>query len=165
MGDPEYYKKLVKAAKSKNKSELEIYRNISKNVDEILVNDLEQDKSLLLKSLITYFEGEAAVSLRISILQIAYAMVIGVISIAPGSSQLGKAIMINSMVVVCIILMVASKYCKENNVKMVLCVLNDKLSEMSSSQNNIDISLEINDNTSNSKCKNKKSKKHKEHKK
>ena len=57
MDSYKYYDKLVKETKIYKKTELEIYRNISMNVDEILANDLEQDKMMLLKSLITYGEG------------------------------------------------------------------------------------------------------------
>ena len=83
MKEPEHYRKLISAAKKGNKSELEIYNNVSKSIDEILNKETEQDKCLMLKALIAYTEGKSVHSWFMSIMPIAYALIIGATSLIP----------------------------------------------------------------------------------
>ena len=167
MLENQYYRKLEKAAKSKNKSELEIYRNISRNLDEILVYDLEQDKILLLKSLIMYVEGKRDNSWYIGIMQIVFAILMCVFGILLNGNFITTFDIKSTSIVlvICSVIILMDRY---NNPyasrKRVLCVLNDKLNEISTGQDSVDAALKSNENASSSKSKNKKKRKHKKNK-
>lgn len=147
---PQYYKKLINAANPKNKSELEVYGCISKALDEILIQDLEENKILLLKSLIAYFEGEGTTTIRLSYIAISFTLVVSAINIAV-LNRMETIFPAIIMIVVGIYMYVGAKKCKENQGKMVLCVLYDKLAKL----------LTYEQNKSHPKCKNKKIKKNK----
>lgn len=77
MGKCKNYNNLVKAAKKWNKSEMEVYNSVSDTVNKILESNPSEDKTITLKSLIAYFEGKSSNSWFTSIMQIAYAVLIG----------------------------------------------------------------------------------------
>lgn len=150
MDSYKYYDKLVKETKIYKKTELEIYRNISMNVDEILANDSEQDKMMLLKSLITYGEGRLDNSWYIGIMQIIFAVLMCAICIIPNIPKIDDDDMYKLVIVLiicCGILLLDRKNNPYIGRKMVLCVLYDKLNEISRKQNDIDNTLKTSANT------------------
>lgn len=127
MKEPEHYRKLISAAKKGNKSELEIYINVSKSIDEILNKETEQDKCLVLKALIAYIEGKSVHSWFTAIIPISYALIIGVVSLIPNV----KAVDIIIMFLFCAaVLAIVAFFNLDFERKVVVCVLNDKLNEL-----------------------------------
>ena len=132
MKEPEHYRKLISAAKKGNKSELEIYINVSKSIDEILNKETEQDNCLVLKALITYIEGKSVHSWFMSIMPIAYALIIGATSLIPTIDALKivtRAIIIILLCCATVVTIVA--VCNfDFERKVVVRILNDKLNEL-----------------------------------
>lgn len=134
MKEPEHYRKLISSTKKGNKSELEIYNNVSKSIDEILNKETEQDKCLVLKALIAYIEGKSVHSWFMSIMPIAYALIIGATSLIPTIDALKadtRAIII--LLLGCAFVVTILAVCGlDFERKVVVCVLNDKLKELES---------------------------------
>ncbi|MGN1167581.1 MAG: hypothetical protein ACI4S2_14270 [Lachnospiraceae bacterium] len=132
MGKTKYYKQLIKTANKKNKSEMEVYNSVSSTIDEILKSELTTDKTIILRSLIAYFDGKSSNSWFTSIMQIAYALLIGSSTILASLSSVNEDY---SCVVAFLLLITAfvvlTVACKNSDFerKMVLCVLNNKLVE------------------------------------
>lgn len=79
----DYYRKLTKVAKKKCKNELERYKNVMKEIDNILNNDAEPDKRVVVKSIIAYFDGRSSNSWSVPIMSISYSILIGMVAIMP----------------------------------------------------------------------------------
>lgn len=130
---PDYYKKLNDAAKRKNKNELEVYQCVSKKVDDILQEDSEQDKAILIKALIAYFEARLTYSWYTAIIPVAYALVICAVSLMPyldiAVDDLRK--MTVTLLVCTVVVIIVAYFNLDFEKKMVICVLNDKLQEYS----------------------------------
>ena len=130
MKEPEHYRKLISAAKKGNKSELEIYINVSKSIDEILNKETEQDKCLVLKALIAYIEGKSVHSWFTAIIPISYALIIGGVSLIPNV----KAVDITGIIIMFLfcaaVFAIVAFFNLDFERKVVVCVLNDKLNEL-----------------------------------
>lgn len=135
MKEPEHYRKLISSTKKGNKSELEIYNNVSKSIDEILNKETEQDKCLVLKALIAYIEGKSVHSWFMSIMPIAYALIIGATSLIPTIDALKadtRAIIILLLLGCAFVVTILAVCGLDFERKVVVCVLNDKLKELES---------------------------------
>ena len=127
-----YYDKLIMAADKKDKSEVEVYQKVSNCVNEILDSETTRDNYLVIKALIAYFEGKSSKSWFMSVISIAYALMIGGASLLSSTDIANRyLIMIVIVILACadlIIIVAVSGYDFEK--KIVLCVLNDKLDEL-----------------------------------
>lgn len=144
MKEPEHYRKLISAAKKGNKSELEIYNNVSKSIDEILNKETEQDKCLMLKALIAYTEGKSVHSWFMSIIPIAYALIIGTTSLIPTIDALKTDIRAIIILLLCcataVTIVAVCDFDFER--KVVVCVLKDRLNELES-KSKFDINIAV----------------------
>lgn len=129
MGNTSYYKMLTKAAKRKNKSEWEVYKNISTCIDDILEQEPDVDEKSMLKALIAYFEGKSSHSWFTAIMSIAYALIIGAVCLLPSLKMGTKSLtVVEVALIVCtIIVVLCAHFNLDFENKIVVCVLNDKL--------------------------------------
>lgn len=139
---PEYYKKLTKAAKKKGKSELKVYQDVSKCVDDILVKESETDKHLIIRALIAYVEGKSSYSWFTAIMPIAYALIIGVACLLPdiGVEKDDLRRLALKMLVFALLVVMVAIFNLDFEKKMILCVLNDKLDELGT-ESKLDINV------------------------
>lgn len=142
MKEPEHYRKLISAAKKGNKSELEIYINVSKSIDEILNKETEQDKCLVLKALIAYIEGKSVHSWFTAIIPISYALIIGVVSLIPNVKAVDIIGIIIMFLFCAAVLAIVAFFNLDFERKVVVCVLNDKLNEFES-KSKFDINIAV----------------------
>ena len=142
MKELEYYRKLTSAAKKTNKSELEVYKSVSKSIDEILNRETEQDKCLVLKALIAYVEGKSVHSWFTAIIPISYALIIGAVSLMP-DVKVADIIGIIIMVLFCAAaLAIVAVFNLDFERKVVVCVLKDRLNELES-KSEFDINIAV----------------------
>lgn len=142
MKELEYYRKLTSAAKKGNKSELEIYINVSKSIDEILNKETEQDKCLVLKALIAYIEGKSVHSWFTAIIPISYALIIGAVSLIPNVKAVDIIGIIIMFLFCAAVLAIVAFFNLDFERKVVVCVLNDKLNEFES-KSKFDINIAV----------------------
>ena len=142
MKELEYYRKLTSAAKKTNKSELEVYKSVSKSIDEILNRETEQDKCLVLKALIAYVEGKSVHSWFTAIIPISYALIIGAVSLMP-DVKVADIIGIIIMFLFCAAaLAIVAVFNLDFERKVVVCVLKDRLNELES-KSEFDINIAV----------------------
>ncbi len=142
MKELEYYRKLTSAAKKTNKRELEVYKSVSKSIDEILNRETEQDKCLVLKALIAYIEGKSVHSWFTAIIPISYALMIGAVSLTPNVDPL-DIIGIKMMLLFCaVVLAIVAVFNLDFERKVVVCVLKDRLNELES-KSEFDINIAV----------------------
>lgn len=130
MKELEYYRKLTSAAKKTNKRELEVYKSVSKSIDEILNRETEQDKCLVLKALIAYIEGKSVHSWFTAIIPISYALLIGAVSLTPNVDPLDIIGMIMMLLFCAVVLAIVAVFNLDFERKVIVCVLKDRLNEL-----------------------------------
>ena len=130
MKELEYYRKLTSAAKKTNKRELEVYKSVSKSIDEILNRETEQDKCLVLKALIAYIEGKSVHSWFTAIIPISYALLIGAVSLTPNVDPLDIIGIIMMLLFCAVVLAIVAVFNLDFERKVVVCVLKDRLNEL-----------------------------------
>lgn len=130
MKELEYYRKLTSAAKKTNKRELEVYKSVSKSIDEILNRETEQDKCLVLKALIAYIEGKSVHSWFTAIIPISYALLIGAVSLTPNVDPLDIIGIIMMLLFCAVVLTIVAVFNLDFERKVVVCVLKDRLNEL-----------------------------------
>lgn len=127
-----YFKKLTNAANRKNKNELQVYKEVSECIDNILQEDEENDKCLILRALIAYFEGKSVYSWFISIISIAYTLIMGVITIICSMKAFSNEDLRGlayGMLILAVIIVIVATCNFDFEKKFIICVLNDKLIE------------------------------------
>ena len=142
MKELEYYRKLTSAAKKTNKRELEVYKSVSKSIDEILNRETEQDKCLVLKALIAYIEGKSVHSWFTAIIPISYALIIGAVSLIPNVKAVDIIGIIIMFLFCAAVLAIVAFFNLDFERKVVVCVLNDKLNEFES-KSKFDINIAV----------------------
>lgn len=142
MKEPEYYRKLTSAAKKTNKRELEVYKSVSKSIDEILNRETEQDKCLVLKALIAYIEGKSVHSWFTAIIPISYALLIGAVSLTPNVDPLDIIGIIMMLLFCAVVLAIVAVFNLDFERKVIVCVLKDRLNELES-KSEFDINIAV----------------------
>lgn len=142
MKELEYYRKLTSAAKKTNKRELEVYKSVSKSIDEILNRETEQDKCLVLKALIAYIEGKSVHSWFTAIIPISYALLIGAVSLTPNVDPLDIIGIIMMLLFCAVVLAIVAVFNLDFERKVVVCVLKDRLNELES-KSEFDINIAV----------------------
>lgn len=142
MKELEYYRKLTSAAKKTNKRELEVYKSVSKSIDEILNRETEQDKCLVLKALIAYIEGKSVHSWFTAIIPISYALLIGAVSLTPNVDPLDIIGMIMMLLFCAVVLAIVAVFNLDFERKVIVCVLKDRLNELES-KSEFDINIAV----------------------
>lgn len=133
----DYYRKLTKAAKKKCKNELERYKNVMKEIDNILNNDEEPDKCVVVKSITAYFCGRSSNSWFVPIMSISYSILIGVVAIMPslGIDKNMCTFMAIFLSAVAIGMAISSFFVQDFEISFVIRVLQDKLDELQNTSN------------------------------
>lgn len=142
MKELEYYRKLTSAAKKTNKRELEVYKSVSKSIDEILNRETEQDKCLVLKALIAYIEGKSVHSWFTAIIPISYALLIGAVSLTPNVDPLDIIGIIMMLLFCAVVLAIVAVFNLDFERKVIVCVLKDRLNELES-KSEFDINIAV----------------------
>ena len=142
MKELEYYRKLTSAAKKTNKRELEVYKSVSKSIDEILNRETEQDKCLVLKALIAYIEGKSVHSWFTAIIPLSYALLIGAVSLTPNVDPLDIIGIIMMLLFCAVVLAIVAVFNLDFERKVIVCVLKDRLNELES-KSEFDINIAV----------------------
>lgn len=140
MGKTVYYDKLIKAANKKGKSELEVYESVNNCVNDILKD--QEDKCLMLRTLLAYVEGKTSNSWYVAMMAIAYTLIVGATSLMPsaGIDSEKMLIMVVALVVCAWVAAIVAWFNSDFEKKMVICVLNDKLEECAA-ESEVDVNV------------------------